>query len=534
MAEAVIMPKQGQSVETCVITRWNKAVGEEVKLGDILFEYETDKASFEEEAKAEGTLLAVLAQEGDEVPCFNTVAVIGKAGEDISALTGASEEAAAQAPEAEVQAVQEGAEEMPEGAVAVMMPKQGQSVETCVITRWNKAVGDEVKPGDILFEYETDKASFEEEAKAEGTLIAILEEEGAEVPCFDTVAVIGKAGTDVSGFKKAAAETAVTKTAAASENETKAQEAPAATVNTTDRIKISPRARNAAENRGLDAAKATPTGPNGRIIERDIIELAKNPDTFAAEQKTEKAAAEMQPQAASPAAQAAFEDVKVTGVRKAIAKSMTKSLSEIPQLTHTMPFDATALLAYRKLVKENAEELGLANINLNHMIMYAVSRVLPKYKNLNAHWLGDTIRQFADVNLGFACDTPKGLLVPVIAGAQKLSLNEIALATKSLAKKALDGKLSPDEMTGGTFTTSNVGAYGVTSFTPVINPPQTGILGICAIEDKFRVVGGEIKPYKAMALSLTYDHRACDGAPASQFMRELCDLLENFGLALAK
>ena len=271
MAEAVIMPKQGQSVETCVITRWNKAVGEEVKLGDILFEYETDKASFEEEAKAEGTLLAVLAQEGDEVPCFNTVAVIGKAGEDISALTGAAEEAAAQAPEAEVQAVQEGAEEMPEGAVAVMMPKQGQSVETCVITRWNKAVGDEVKPGDILFEYETDKASFEEEAKAEGTLLAILEEEGAEVPCFDTVAVIGKAGTDVSGFKKAAAETAVTKTAAASENETKAQEAPAATVNTTDRIKISPRARNAAENRGLDAAKATPTGPNGRIIERDII-----------------------------------------------------------------------------------------------------------------------------------------------------------------------------------------------------------------------------------------------------------------------
>ena len=159
MAEAVIMPKQGQSVETCVITRWNKAVGDEVKLGDVLFEYETDKASFEEEAKAEGTLLAVLAQEGDEVPCFNTVAIIGKAGEDISALTGAAEKAAAPTPEA--QAVQEGVEDMPEGAVAVMMPKQGQSVETCVITRWNKAVGDKVKPGDILFEYETDKASFE-------------------------------------------------------------------------------------------------------------------------------------------------------------------------------------------------------------------------------------------------------------------------------------------------------------------------------------------------------------------------------------
>ena len=412
-------------------------------------------------------------------------------------------------------------------ATAVIMPKQGQSVESCIITRWNKGVGEQVQVGDVLFEYETDKASFEEEAKEEGVLLAILAEEGDDVPCFENVAVIGQAGEDVSAFAR--------KSEQPQDEQAKEEKAPekkeavkaAATVNREGIVKISPRARNAAEEAGLDISRAVPTGPEGRIIERDILELAKQGDG-------ESAATAAQPAAVQEVQESEYEDVKLSGVRKAIAKSMTLSLSTMAQLTNNASFDATAIMAYRKMIKENGEKLGLANINLNHMVMYAVSRILPKHPDLNAHFLVDKIRRFKSVNLGMAVDTARGLLVPTLFGADKMSLNQIAETAKSLAEQANGGSISPDLLTGGSFTVSNLGNLGVTSFTPVINPPQTAILGVCSIEQKIKVVGGEIKAYPAMGLSLTFDHRAVDGAPAARFLKELIDALENFSALLAK
>ena len=417
-------------------------------------------------------------------------------------------------------------------ATAVIMPRQGQSVESCIITKWNKQVGDSVAEGDVLFSYETDKASFEEEAKVAGTLLAILAEEGDDVPCLENVCVIGQPGEDVSQFSAAATVDGGEPAPAAQEAPAAQAAAPAAIAATGsavegERIKISPRAKGIAENQNLDIKKAVPTGPNGRIIERDILELSK----LGAEAAAPEAAAT----AAAPAAPAAaYEDVALPNIRKVIAKSMHASLSEMAQLTHSFSFDATQIMAYRKIVKENAEKLGLANITFNDIILFAVSRVILNHRDLNAHFLGDKMRYFTDVNLGMAVDTPRGLLVPTIFGANKMSLNEIAVAAKDLAKQAQEGTISPDLLSGASFTVSNLGTFGVEHFTPVINPPQTGILGVNNIQTKLKMVDGEAVPYQAMGISLTYDHRALDGAPASRFAQELCKTLENFMALLAK
>ena len=422
-------------------------------------------------------------------------------------------------------------------ATVVIMPRQGQSVESCIITKWNKKVGDSVAEGDILFSYETDKASFEEEAKVAGTLLAVFAEEGDDVPCLDNVAVIGNPGEDISEFAPGSADAAPAEAAApaaeAAPAEASAPAAPAAaatgSVAEGERIKISPRAKGIAENQNLDVAKATPTGPDGRIIERDILELSKLGDAAIAAPAASAAAP-----AVPAASAAAYEDVPLPNIRKVIAKSMHASLSEMAQLTHSFSFDATQVMAYRKIVKENAEKLGLANITFNDIILYAVSRVILNHKDMNAHFLGDKMRYFTDVNLGMAVDTPRGLLVPTIFGANKMSLNEISIAAKDLAKQAQEGTISPDLLTGASFTVSNLGTFGVEHFTPVINPPQTGILGVNNIQTKLKMVDGEAVPYQAMGISLTYDHRALDGAPASRFAQELCKTLENFMALLAK
>ncbi len=421
-------------------------------------------------------------------------------------------------------------------AVAIIMPRQGQSVESCIITEWNKKVGDQVAVGDILFSYETDKASFEEEAKEAGTLLAILAEEGDDVPCLDNVAVLGQEGEDISEFLTQGQEEPVNEVPAKEEPATTSapstQEAPAAVATgaVSDQIKISPRAKGIASNANLDISQAIPTGPKGRIIERDILELSKKGAYITSEQAEQKATAPM----AQKADVAAYEDVPLTNIRKVIAKAMHNSLQSMAQLTHTASFDATEMLAYRKKLKASAEAMGLANITLNDIVMFAVSRVLKNHKDLNAHYLDDKMRYFSSVNLGMAVDTPRGLLVPTVFGADTMSLQEIATNSKDLAKQAQEGSISPDYLTNGTFTISNLGAFGTESFTPVINPPQTGILGVCGLQTRLKMVDGQAVPYQAMALSLTYDHRALDGAPAAKFLQELCRSLENFSVLLAK
>jgi len=440
-------------------------------------------------------------------------------------------------------------------AKAVMMPKQGITVESCVITEWLKKVGDTVAVGDPIFAYETDKASFECESTEAGTLLETFFNDGDEVPVLTNVCAIGNPGEDVSDLRPASDAPAAP--AAPAEEPAPAAapvEAPAAAPAAVaaapaaegELFRISPRARRAAERLGVDPRTATPTGAYGRVMERDLATAVAY--TKAAGEAPAGVAgtaiggrvgvADLNaPVAAAPAAaapEAAYEDVKLSGVRKAISKSMMASIGGMAQLTHHFSFDATEILALRAKWKANAEKLGLANITLNDIVMYAVSRVVKNHAYCNAHMMDDSIRLFKNVNLGMAVDTERGLLVPTIFNADSLSLNELAQEAKTLAKAAQGGSISPDKLSGGTITVSNLGSLGVEMFTPIINPPQTCIIGVCNLQTRVKMVNGQPTYYQAMGLSLTYDHRAVDGAPASRFMQELCNALENFTALLAK
>ena len=441
-------------------------------------------------------------------------------------------------------------------ALPIIMPRQGQSVESCIITAWNKKVGDSVEKGDILFSYETDKSSFDEPAPESGTILAIFREEGDDVPCLETVCVIGNAGEDFSAFApqgetaEAAPATEEVKTETAPEVKAEAAVAEAVAANGA----ISPRAKILAAKTGADLLKATPTGPNGRIIERDVQSLLDRGLTVSAAASANYTAAvdgtgingkvvlaDLAPKAEAPAAVEEFKapvaeyvDEKLPNIRKVIAKSMHASLSTMAQLTLNTSFDATKIMEFRASLKNGAEKLGLPNITLNDMVLYAVSRVILNHRSLNAYYLDDTMRFFNTVNLGIAVDTDRGLLVPTVFGAEKLTLAELSKSAKKVITEAQQGTISPDKLKGGTFTITNLGSLGIESFTPVINPPQTGILGVDTITRRIKEVNGEDVTYPAMGLSLTFDHRALDGAPAAKFLKELCAALENFDLLLAK
>ena len=419
-------------------------------------------------------------------------------------------------------------------AKAVIMPKAGITVESCIIGKWLKNVGDPVKVGDILFTYETDKASFECESTEEGELLAVFFNDGDEVPCFTNVCAVGAKGEDYSALKPGGAAEAAT--AAKAEDAPKAEEekkaaAPETTKSADGTLKVSPRARTLAEKAGVDPKYAEATGPDGRIIERDIRKLMETGMPVAEETVAPAAKTEAPAAAAKPESE--YEDVKLPGIRKVIAKSMMSSLHGMAQLTNHHSFDATSIQSFRKECKAAGGDVG--GITLGDMVLYAVSRTLVNWKDLNANMIGDdTIRYFKHVNLGVAVDTPRGLMVPTIFNADTKSLLEISKEVKQLAEAARSGAISPDLLTGGSFTVSNLGSTGVEMFTPVINPPQTAILGVCGITQRVREENGQIKLYPAMGLSLTYDHRAVDGSPASKFVSELCKNLEKFTLLLAK
>ncbi len=545
MAVPVIMPRQGNTVESCIINEFKKHPGDTVAVGDILFTYETDKAAFEEEAKVAGTLLANFFEEGDDVPCLLNVCVIGNPGEDFEKFRptedGNPEVAEAAAPAAAAPAAKAaGAAKTWKGnAVPVIMPRQGNTVESCIINEFKKQPGDKVEIGDVLFTYETDKAAFEEEAKVAGTLLANFFEEGDDVPCLYNVCVIGNPGDDFEQFRptedgnpdlSAPVEEAPEAAAPAAE----IAEAPV----TMGKIKISPRAKALAEKSKADLSQVVATGPDGRVIERDVQALIDAGKIVGA-----TAAAE----AASAAPAAAVElgapcddsyTEPMSNIRKVIAKSMVASLSTMAQLTHNISCDATEIKAARALYKAKGEAYGMDKVSINDIVLYVVSRTLtmPEHRALNANLIDDgkTMKYFRGVHLGVAVDTDRGLMVPTIFNADKMSLKEISDTVKKLAKECREGKINPDYLKGASFCVSNVGAYGIESFTPVINPPQTGILGVCAIKDAFKMENGEIKVYPSMGLSLSYDHRALDGTPASKFLVDLKKNLENYTLLLAK
>jgi pyruvate dehydrogenase E2 component (dihydrolipoamide acetyltransferase) len=425
-------------------------------------------------------------------------------------------------------------------AIPLILPKQGQSVETCAIVGWKKNVGDAVKTGDVLCEVETDKASFEIESPADGTLLAIYREAGSQVPVLETIAMIGKPGEKVERPAEIGAAAAVSSSAPALRPSTASTiEAVTSLAPAGRKIAASPRARAFAAASSVALVGIRGTGPGGRIIERDvkqaIADRGRNAGAAAAAARPRPAAGSQPTPQLAPLPSGDVREMKVTGVRKLIADRMLASVTTTAQLTLNASADARVLQDFRARFKESPEAMGLRNVTINDMVLFAVSHALRQHPDLNAHFSGDVIRQFANVHLGFAVDTPRGLVVPTIRNAGALGLRAIAEEASRLAAACREGHISPDELAGATFTVTNLGGLGVESFTPVLNPPQVGIIGIGSIVPRAtQGAGGSVSFVPHIGLSLTINHQVVDGAPAARFLQTISGLIARFDLLLAQ
>ena len=444
-------------------------------------------------------------------------------------------------------------------ATIVVMPQLGNSVESCIIVEWMIAEGDTVSVDQTLASIETDKSTMEVPSTAEGTVLKLLWEEGDEVPVKDPLIIVGEPGEDISGLVPGG-DAAPAEADAPAEQAAAAPEA-AAPAFATERATgaVSPRARALAASNGVDAsAIAEGSGPHGRVIERDVAAaIAAGPVLTSAARAAGVSAAEgtgiggrvsvadagrtaeVAPAAAvaAPAAAADFPGASTSaplkGVRKVVAKRMMESLTTTAQLTLNTTANAAGILAMRKKVKNADPALGLGKITLNDLVCFAVSRTLPKYPVFNARLEDGVLTQFEQVHLGFACDTPRGLLVPVIRSAQTLGLKAFSDEAKRLAGGAIDGTIAPDFLSGGTFTVSNIGSFGIETFTPVINLPQTAILGVGAITPRPVVAAdGTIGVEQRLNLSLTIDHQVIDGADGARFLRDLVAAIDNIDVTV--
>lgn len=435
-------------------------------------------------------------------------------------------------------------------ATIIIMPKQGQSVESCIVTTLHKKAGDTVKKGEVLFSYETDKASFEEESPVDGTLLACFYGEGDEVPVLDNMMIIGEPGEDISVLSVSASaekeEEVVTGNPlpAISRDHIPALETQTSHAGN---LFISPRAKKLAEKNAIPLSQLTGSGPKGRIVEKDIMTYLTDRPRMTPLAKKVAAEAGLQPEAKGTGlagrARAAdlsasvnsiygmdYEDRKLSNMRRLIARSMHASLQNSAQLTHHLGADARRMLELRKKAKAALEEgRMMANITLNDMVCFAVIKALKKFPEVNTHFLGDTKRYFRKVHLGLAVDTERGLMVPVLRNADDLSIAGLSGQLGELAAACRSGSVNPDILTSeaATFTVSNLGNYGVEMFTPVINLPQSAILGVNTILPRPKDLGSGVYAFVPhIGLSLTYDHRSLDGGEATRFLKQIATEIE--------
>ncbi len=423
------------------------------------------------------------------------------------------------------------------------MPRQGQSVETCILTAFYKKTGEQVEKGDLLFAYETDKASFEEEAPEDGTFLGAFYEEGDEVPVLETVCVIGTPGEDISSFGSSP-KSEKASTSKALETEPSApplqkEAAPATPSGYSDTIKISPRARKRAEVEQVPVDELQGTGPNGRILDRDVVAWLQSQPRAAKAEAPKVAPQEAKPQSPpQPAAQAEagdYEILPLTNIRKIIARAMHNSLQSSAQLTHHLTADARQLLANRQKSKEQVAAGTGINLTLNDFISFAVVKALKLFPQVNAHLSNEQLKIFKGIHLGMAVDTDRGLMVPVVKNAGDYNIEGLSKRMKELAETSRKGNIDPSLIApeAASFTISNLGNYGVEMFTPVINLPQVAILGVNTIIYRPQPMkDGSMAIIPRIGLSLTYDHRALDGGQATRFLKEVADQIEG-GLPLA-
>jgi pyruvate dehydrogenase E2 component (dihydrolipoamide acetyltransferase) len=438
-------------------------------------------------------------------------------------------------------------------AHVVIMPRQGQSVETCIIGIWNKKVGDQVKASDILFTYETDKASFEEEAKQNGELLAVFYPEGEEVPVLTNVAVIGTKGENIEEFRpggKVITSSAESVTTVSEVTPIEEKKDILRVEEQNGKIKISPRAKKLADKLGIPVNVVRGSGPNGRIIAQDIeaaaLVLPKLTPLAQEKAKAENLTASKETTGLGGRANANdlisyapvygedFEVKKLTNIRKLIAKAMHQSLQNSAQLTHHMSADARQIMSLRKTFKKKFETGEVSqNITINDLVCFAVLKALKKFPQANTHFIGDSIRWFKKIHLGLAVDTERGLMVPAIKNADDLSIEGLSSQLSAIAGQCRKGSIDPELLKpeAASFTISNLGNYGVEMFTPVINIPQTAILGVCTIVLRPKDLGDGVYGFVPMiGLSLTYDHQAFDGGEATLFLREIKEQIENLSI----
>jgi pyruvate dehydrogenase E2 component (dihydrolipoamide acetyltransferase) len=449
-------------------------------------------------------------------------------------------------------------------ATPILMPRQGQSVESCILVAWRIKTGDAVDAGQIVAEIETDKATFEVESPAAGQVLALFFNEGDDIPVLTTIAAIGDAGENIDALRPGGGspsdmgtpQTSLPGSAGSSPGASippPPPPVPGAAAATA--AGVSPRARHAAARHGLDPDTLPGSGPGGRIIERDVNAAAASGAPLSAAAREARAAAGLHAPArgSGPAGRVLSSDLRsgapatapaaasdrtdrtlpVAGIRKIIAQRMRESLGSTAQLTMTRRVNASAIQRFRAGVKTHGETFGLPVATVNDLIVFAVSRTLPRHPELNAHFLGDRIVQFAAVNLGIAVDTPRGLMVPVLRNADALPLRDLAAGIRPLAEACQKGNVNPDHLTGGTFTITNLGALGVETFTPVLNAPEVAILGVGGLTlQPVRTTDG-IQFVDTLHLSLTIDHQAVDGAPAARFLKDLAESLEHIELLIA-
>ena len=450
-------------------------------------------------------------------------------------------------------------------AEQILMPRQGNTVESCVILEWRKHEGDTVSAGEVVCEVETDKATFEVESTTSGTLLKVFFNDGDDVAVLTPIAIVGNEGEDISGLAPGGfvgavdALAAVTKASEAQISTEKAAQPVPIVRSDGARIAASPRARGLAGRKGVDlGALEGGSGPGGRILERDVQNYVDSgqPLTPAAMEKMAEEGLSAPPSGSGiggritaadlvasgattesvgglPDYPGATREYQVKGVRKIIAERMLSSLQTTAQFTMHASADARSILAYRKKLKGSPEELGLRGITINDLVLHAAVQTLTRYPALNAHFLGDRIVEYSSVHAAFAVDTDRGLMVPVVRFAERLTLRQLAAATKRLSTECIEGGVHPDDLAGGTITVSNLGALGIEMFTPVLNPPQAAILGVATIQPKAVMVGDETVFRPHIGLSLTINHQAVDGAPAAHFLKDLCGMVAEFELSLA-
>ncbi len=536
MAEVINMPRLSDTMEEGTVATWLKQVGDKVEEGDILAEIETDKATMEFESFNEGTLLHIGIQEGETAKVDSLLAIIGEEGEDISDLLngGASSKEETKSEEKtedkkEDTTEAETSEELPEGVTVVTMPRLSDTMEEGTVATWLKKVGDEVEEGDILAEIETDKATMEFESFQSGTLLHIGLEEGESAKVDSLLAIIGPAGTDVSGvaknFKVGGSESKSepkTETKAAPKEEKKdepkkVETKPASTSTSTStvsssngRIFASPLAKKMAEEKGINLSHVKGSGENGRIVKRDI-------ENFTPAQASANVGKFM------PTGVEDFDEVPNSNMRKAIAKNLAKSKFTAPHYYLNVEFDMENAIAFRA----QYNSLPDTKISYNDMVVKACALALKQHPQVNSQWFDDKMKLNNHVHIGVAVAVPDGLVVPVVKFANEQSLTQIGAAVKEYAGKARNKKLTLDEMEGSTFTISNLGMFGIESFTSIINQPNSAILSVGAIVSKPVVKNGQVVPGNTMKLTMACDHRTVDGATGAQFLQTLKGYIEN-------